>query len=1012
MSFIPLHVYSGYSFLKSGLKIEDYLKTAKKLGYTTVGISDFQSLTGAPSLFHKAEKAGLKVILGEDLFIDNLLFSFYVLNEEGYHNLLKLSLAVENGEAHASTIAELNEGLVVVLSSNNEALKEPLLNNADDFARRLAKLTRGFSNFYIGIEVTSEAEYISSMREFAFTHGYKTIAFPSIKYIKKEDAIVLEMMKAIDSKEVLEIKKLEGNEYLKSPEEISKDYTDEEIKNIEEFAGKIQFSFFSQRGKMISWVKETGETADDVLRRNALKGLEEKGKTSQKYIDRINFELETIKKMGYSDYFLIVQDYINFAKESDIAVGPGRGSASGSLVSYALGITVPDPFEYNLLFERFLNPARQTMPDIDVDFSDIHREEIVEYIRRKYGNSRIARIMAVQKLGAKAALNDVGRIFNYEKHDIELFTKLIKDEKDDKLSLREIYKTNAQFRDLVNNDKYYLEIVTLASKIEGLPRQASLHAVGVVLNAEPLEGVIPLSKAFDGGYVEQFEKDYIEEQGFLKMDVLALRNLTIVEDCLALLKEKGINLKRDEIPYDDPLGIKMIGSAKTMGLFQLESAGMRNAIRTLKIKSFEDVVQLLALYRPGPMDSIKEFAKKKNSGLKPKYLSPALEEILAPTYGVIVYQEQIMQIASKMAGFTLGEADSFRRAVSKKDSKKLEALRSSFVNGAMKKGYKQQEATDVFNLIDKFANYGFNRSHSVVYAIFTCRMAYLKAHYPEEFYASILSNASTTEFNNTIAEMKALKIKVKCPDINKSGVTFKLEGKDILFPLSSVRGISGVTVTNLLTEREAGGPFKDLFDFVIRMSKYRFSDAQLMNLIDAGAFDSIEPSRASLRINIPNALSYAGALLDDQGLISIDPNFLPKPIITKVGDDFMDNLNREFNALGLMVSGSPLDAYTQEIKALKAVKLDQIDSTSGDIKVVGIVKNVKKITTKKKQQMAFVTIYDDTCEKELTVFADAFEKSSSVLKKNNIVVVDGYFRSLKQEFSINQITKLEANKHE
>ncbi|MBQ0009156.1 MAG: DNA polymerase III subunit alpha [Firmicutes bacterium] len=1011
MSFVPLHVYTGYSFLKSGLKIEDYLKTAKKFGYTTVGLSDFQNLTGAPSLYHQAEKAGLKVVLGEDLFIDNLLFSFYVLNEEGYHNLLKLSLKAESGETHASTIVEHNEGLAIVLTTENDVLKESLLNDEADFAKRLAKLTRGFENFYIGLDSNDSEEYLSAMREFAFTHGYKVIAFPAIKYIKKEDAIVLEMMKAIDSKEVLDYKKLEGNEYLKSPEEIAKDYTADEIKNAEDLAGKTSFSFVSQRGKMISWLKETGESGDEVLRRNALEGLKAKGKTDQKYMDRINFELDTIKKMGYSDYFLIVQDYINFAKENDIAVGPGRGSASGSLVSYALGITVPDPFEYNLLFERFLNPARQTMPDIDVDFSDIHREEIVEYIRRKYGNNRIARIMAVQKLGAKAALNDVGRIFNYEKHDIELFTKLIKDEKDDKLSLREIYKTNAQFRELVNNDKYYLEIVTLASKIEGLPRQASLHAVGVVLNAEPLEGVIPLSNAFDGGYVEQFEKDYIEEQGFLKMDVLALRNLTIVEDCLTLLKDKGIELKRDDIPYNDSLGIKMIGSAKTMGLFQLESAGMRNAIRTLKIKSFEDVVQLLALYRPGPMDSIKDFAKKKNSGLKPTYLSPALEEILAPTYGVIVYQEQIMQIASKMAGFTLGEADSFRRAVSKKDSKKLEALRSSFVTGAIKKGYKEKEATDVFNLIDKFANYGFNRSHSVVYAIFTCRMAYLKAHYPEEFYASILSNASTTEFNNTIAEMKALKIKVKCPDINKSGVTFKLEGKDILFPLSSVRGISGVTVTNILNER-ASGPFKDLFDFVIRMSKYRFADAQLMNLIDAGAFDSIEPSRATLRINVPNALSYAGALLDDQGLISIDPNFLPKPILTRTDDDFMDNLNREFNSLGLMVSGSPLDAYEKEIKALKAVKLDQIDNTSGDIKVVGIVKNVKKITTKKKQQMAFVTIYDDTCEKEITVFADAFEKSSSVLKKNNIVVVDGYYRSLKQEFSITQITKLEANKHE
>lgn len=1007
MRYIPLHVYSGYSFLKSGLKLDQYLGMAKKLGLTTVGISDFANLSSAPACFHEAEKLGIKVVLGEDLLIDNLLFSFYVLNETGYRNLLLLSLEAESGKATVDTIKEHNEGLAIVLSTQNDPLKVSLLENEQTFASKLAKLTRGFENFYLGLEVTSEESYVKSIREFAFSHGYTLIAFPTIKYIKKEDAIVLEMMKAIDTKEVLEIKSLEGDEYFKTPEEIAKLYTEEEIKNTEALASLVDFKFISPRGKMISWFKETGRNADELIRELAMQGLKEKGKTEQKYIDRINFELDTIKKMGYSDYFLIVHDYIEYAKTHDIAVGPGRGSASGSLVSYALGITVPDPLEYNLLFERFLNPARQTMPDIDVDFSDIHREDVVNYIREKYGVSRVARIMAIQKLGAKAALNDVGRIFNYEKHDIELFTKLIKDEKDDKLSLREIYKTNAQFRELVNNDKYYLEIVTLASKIEGLPRQASLHAVGIVLNADPLEGVIPLSHAFDGGYVEQFEKDYIEEQGFLKMDVLALRNLTIVEDCLALLKDKGIELKRDDIPYDDPQGIKLIGQGKTMGLFQLESAGMRNAIRTLKIKTFEDVVQLLALYRPGPMDSINEFAKKKNSGIKPKYLSPALEEILAPTYGVIVYQEQIMQIASKMAGFSLAEADSFRRAVSKKDSKKLEKLRNSFVEGAMKKGYKQQEATNVFNLIDKFANYGFNRSHSVVYAIFSCRMAYLKAHYPEEFYASILSSASTTEFNNTISEMKALKIKIKCPDINKSTTIFKLEGKEILFPLSSIKGISGVTVTSILSERNEGGNFKNLFDFVIRMKKYRFSDAQLMNLIDAGAFDSVEPSRATLRINIPSALSYAGALLDDQGILSIDPSFLPKPTLVRVDDDKLGDLNREFNALGLMVSGSPLDAYKDKIKALKAVKLDQVSNTAGDIKVVGIVKTVKKVTTKTKKQMAFVTIYDDSLEMELTVFADAFAKSFSSLKKNNIVVVDGYYRSIRDEFAVTLISSLE-----
>ena len=1006
MNYTPLHVYSGYSLLKSGLKIDQYLDMAKKMGLETVGLSDFATLSAAPIIFHGAKERGLKVILGEDLVIENLLFSFFVLNEEGYKNLLKLSLKVEKGENLKDAILDHNEGLAIVLTTQNDPLKQALITDKDSFARKLAKLTRGFSNFYLGLEVTNEESYISTIREFAFSHGYKLLAFPSVKYIKKEDAIVLEMMKAIETKEVLEIKSLEGNEYLKTPEDIENEYTKEEIQNVEELVSKVDFTFVKSRGKLISWLELTGVSGDEALAKFAKEGLKQRGKTSPEYLTRLEFELNTIKQMGYSDYFLIVKDYIDYAKTHGIAVGPGRGSASGSLVSYALGITVPDPIKYNLLFERFLNPYRQTMPDIDVDFSDIHREEVVSYIRNKYGSDHIARITAVQKLGAKAALNDVGRIFNYEKHDIELFTRLIKDERDDKLTLREIYKTNAQFRELVNNDKYYLEIVSLATKIEGLPRQGSLHAVGVVLNAEPLEGIIPLSNAFDGGYVEQFEKDYIEEQGFLKMDILALRNLTIVEDCLTLLKARGINIDRDEIPYDDPAAIKLIASAKTMGLFQLESAGMRNAIKVLKIKSFEDVVQLLALYRPGPMDSINDFAKKKNSGIKPKYLSPVLEEILSSTYGVIVYQEQIMQIAAKMAGFTLAEADSFRRAVSKKDAKKLEKLRASFIRGAMSKGYKQDEATNVFNLIDKFANYGFNRSHSLVYAIFTCRMAYLKAHYPKEFYASILSNASANEFNNTIAEMKALRIKVKCPDVNKSGLFFRLDGDNILFPITSVRGVSGVTANNILAER-AHGEFKDLFDFVIRMKKYRFNDAQLMSLIDAGAFDSIEPSRASLRLNIPNALSYAGALLDDQGLISIDPNFLPKPTIIKTEDDLLDNLNREFNSLGLMVSGSPLDAHRSKIKAIKAIPLEQIKTTTGDVKSIGIIKNIKKITTKKKEQMARITVYDDTLEMELTLFPEAFNKSVSSIKKNNIVVIEGYYRSIKDEFSVKQITSLE-----
>lgn len=1004
MSFTPLHVYSGYSFEKSGLKIDQYVGRAKKLGYHSLALTDFSTLSGIPSFVHLCQKEEIKPIVGEDLYFANLLFTFIVLNESGYRNLLKLNYENSKGNLTLKFLKENNDGLAVILSIQNDAIKKAVITDEKEFPRKMAKLSDGIKNFYLGIEYNEDIDYINQMREFAEHYSYDSVAFPVVKYVIKEDAIVLRMMESIASKEVLNQKKLSGEQYLKSVDELSKIYTVKELNASEEIVKKINFNFVAKRGKLISFENNYGLSSDEYLKQLALAGLKKLNKVSQKYLDRLSYELSIIKKMGYSDYFLIVQDYIKFARKNNIAVGPGRGSAAGSLVSYALGITVPDPVENNLLFERFLNEHRQSMPDIDVDFSDERREDVVKYIKDKYGSNKVARIMAVQKIGAKQALNDVGKIFDYEKRDIELFTRLIKEERDDKLSLREIYKTNADFRALVNDDKYYLEIVSLASKIEGLPRQASLHAVGIVLNAEPLEKIIPLSPAFDGGYVEQFEKDYLEEQGFLKMDILALRNLTIVEDCLALLKNKGIDIDRDSIPYNDEDAIKVIASAKTMGLFQLESAGMRNAIKTIKIKTFEDVVALLALYRPGPMDNIKEYAKYKNTGAKVKYISPTLKEILEPTYGQIVYQEQIIQIASKMAGFSLAQADVFRRAISKKDSSKLASLKNSFINGSIKNGTSKAVAEEVFKLIYKFADYGFNRSHAFVYAIFSMRMAYLKAHYPLEFYASILSNASTNEFNNTIAEMKKAKIKIVCPDINESGLTFKIRGNEILFPLTSIKGISSNIASQLIEERK-NGKFVDIFDFVIRVGKYKLSNSNIINIIDAGCFDAIEPSRASLRSNLVNALTFASFVLDDKGLLAFDPNLYPKPSFGRVNDNLIENLDKEFQVLGLMVSGSPLENYKKERKDAKAIMIEEIDQSNGDVKVFAIIKNIKKVITKKSQPMAFVNVYDETSEIELTLFPETYAKSMKSLKKNHIVVIDGYLRR-NGEFNVNSVTDI------
>lgn len=1011
MSFVALHAYSGYSFLKSGLKLDQYVKQAKKYGYQAVGLSDFNTLAGLPRFFHLAKEEHLKPIIGEDFHVDNLDISIFVLNERGYRTLLNYNHLNEEGELSFKKIREDNEGIALILPIQNDALKRGHISQNDKFAHKLATLSRGIKNFYLGIEVNDEINYVNEMRKFAEEHSYTTIAFPSIKYLQRSDAIVLKMVEAISNKEVLDYKQLDGNEYLLNKEEIEKLYTKNEILETVKLANSVNFDLFKKRGKIIHFENNLGLTSDEYLKKLSIDGLKNKKKDSENYLARLDYELNVIKKMGYSDYFLIVHDYVEFAKKENIAIGPGRGSAAGSLVSYALEITTPDPIENNLLFERFLNEHRQTMPDIDIDFSDVDREKIVEYIVNKYGNEHVSKILAIQKFGAKQALNDVGKIFNFEKRDIELFTKLIKDEDDDKLSLREIYKTNAGFRNLVNDDKYYLEIVSLASKIEGLPRQSSIHPAGIVLNADPLKDVIPLSKIYGGGYVEQFEKDYLEEQGFLKMDILALRNLTIVENCLNLLKQKGIILSRDDLPYDDKDAIKLINEEKTIGIFQLESKGMRKAIRSLKINSFDDVVALIALFRPAAMGEIEEYAKYKNTATKVEYISPALKEILESTYGQIIYQEQVMQIASSMAGFSLAEADIFRRAISKKDSTKIAQTEKAFIEGSIRNGYKREDAVRIFKTIYKFAGYGFNKSHAMVYAIFSCRMAYLKAHYPLEFYASILSNASGEEFNNTISEMKGVGIKVSCPNINKSTNEFKIDGNNILFPLTSIKGISSVVASNIVKERE-NGEFVDIFDFVLRTNKFKFNDSIYNALIDAGVFDELHPSRETLRVSLSSITPWASMLCSEDGEIIFDVNDYPKPQLKVKDDDQIRNLEKEQQVLSMMVSGSPLDSFKEKMQEMHAISLENVKNSRGDVVSFAIIKHIRRIVTKKGDNMAFVTVYDNDGETELTLFPEAYSKSHKALKLNHIVIIDCYYSYKNKEISVTKITDARENENE
>ena len=1007
MTYTPLHVYSGYSYLKSGLKIDEYLKKAKALNYKSVALTDIASFSGLPHFVNQCKEKGITPIVGADFYVDEYLFTFIVLSEEGYRNLLKINNAYQAKKLSIDVVKQNNDGLAVILGSNNRLIKENFLDK--EFASKLARLSRGISKFYLGLEVSDES-YMNSFREFAYSHGYDLVAFPIVRYLNKEDALTLRMLEAIETKEVLDVKHYEGNEYLYSLEEVSATYKEEEIELTNKIKDLVNFEFVSKRGAMLHFENELGLTSAEYLYKIAHEKLLEKGLNTTAYKERLKQELDVIISMGYSDYFLIVKDFVEYARNSNILVGPGRGSAVGSLVSYVLDITSSDPIKYNLIFERFLNKERQTLPDIDIDFEDIRREEIVKYISKKYGKNRVAKIIAVQKFGAKQALGDVGRVFNYERRDIELFTKLIKKD-DEKLSLRELYKQNKEFRLLVNEDKYYLEIVSLANRLEGLPRQSGMHAAGIVINNDPLCDAIPLTVDYNNENIVQFEKDYLEDQDFLKMDLLSLRNLTIVKDCLYRIKENyDIDLRFEDIPYEDKKAIEQIATTKTMGLFQLESFGMRKAIKELKPNQFSDIVALLALYRPGPMANIPEYAKRKQGKVKISYIDPCLKSILEGTYGILVYQEQVMKIANVMAGFSYGEADLLRRAISKKDMKKLASYEKKFIEGSIKNGHKEKTAKEVYSLIYKFGDYGFNQSHALGYAVLTCKMAYLKAHYPKEFYASILTGSNSENFANTIIEMKSAKIKILNPDINLSGKSYVVKDDKIIFPLNSIKGLAGQASDQIIYEREEK-PFSDFYDFVVRMNKYKMNSKVLMALIDAGAFDNLEKSRASLRISIPAALNYASMVGDSDGEMILDLSMFPKPTLTRVEDDVLFNLNKEFDVLGLMISGSPLMLVKDDIKDIKLTNIADIASSSGDIKVACIFRNIKSFKTKAGKPMAKASIYDDSGEYEITIFEEAYERGYDALKKNMIVIIDGYYSRQKDAFQVKDISRLEDIKN-
>ena len=989
-NFVPLRIISGYSFLNSGLTIEKIVSSIKKQDFYGAGLSDYGVLYGVPSFIEELEKINKKYLIGLSISL-GCDFVIYALNEEGYRNLIKISALNDKEELNRSNIKDYLKGTALILETNHgdfkKEFKEELSSETLHF---IADISSKSDIFYLGIEVTNKDEFkvAQSIREFAKEHSYETIAFPRIKYQNRQDKITLTIVNAIDKDEKLEIKEEDGPNYFMSFKDYQKIYTPNELDRTIQLVDKSTFNFHQKRGEIVHYPVDN---AKEALKNNVFEGLKNKGIYDEEHIARANYELDVIFEMGYEDYFLIVSDYVNYAKNNGILVGPGRGSAAGSLVSYAIDITEVDPLKFDLSFERFLNKARKTMPDIDVDFMDIRREDVVRYIQDKYGVDKVANITTFQTIQAKQALRDIGRIYNIPNHHIDMLSKSITD----KMTLREAYKKLPTFRNLVDSDKYFLEIVSLASKIEFLPRQAGIHAAGIVLNNKPLEEVVPVTSDFDNHHTTQYEAEYLENQGFLKMDILSLTNLTTIDYCIKLInKNHNLNLDMYHLPYDDQNIFELLANGQTAGIFQLESSGMKNAIKIMNPSSFEDVYAILALFRPGPMDNIKDYALRKSGKKKVAYLNKEIEDILKPTYGILVYQEQISAIASAMAGYSKEDADLFRRAVSHKEKDVLASSEKAFIEGSIKNGYEQKVAKQIFDDILKFANYGFNKSHAVVYAIIACRMAYLKYYYPLEFYVSLLttsSGASDTKFSEYISELKRRKLNILGPDINKSTTRFTIDNNALLFPINFIKGINELTASRIVDERMMNGEYKDFFDFVVRTFSLKLGEATIDKLISAGAFDKLYPSRATLHNTLKYALQFAELTNGSDGqLIFLDTLESQKNYMKEI-DIPLDNLNNEYEVLGIMVSDNPLRYKKDLLDSLKVSNLLESKENKAN-KIVGIISQIKTIKTRKSgKMMAFIKIFDETSELEVIIFPKLYENVYQLLIKNNIIVVEGKF---------------------
>lgn len=1030
MSFVHLQVQSSYSLLQSSCKIEELINAAVTQGHPALAIADENVMYGVIPFYHACKKAGIKPIIGVKLSIlmdEKKAYPLILLakNATGYENLLKLTSIIGTKSPQGipkKWLTAYSKGVLAITPGIEGEVENLLLtgehHKAIDHVREYQKI---FENFYMSIQdhgLAEEHSLYPLIKKLQNETSVNLVITNDVRYVFKEDSLIQDALFSVKNATKLSDDsrpRLRTSEYyFKSIDELLNRFTDEEVsfQNTVHIAELCDLTIDFHQPLLPKYPVPEGYSTEEYLKLVCEKGMIERyGKIEDEHSQRLEMELRTIHKMGFNDYFLIVWDFIKYALEQGITVGPGRGSAAGSLVAYVLKITNVDPIQYNLLFERFLNEERITMPDIDIDFPDHRRDEMIDYVAAKYGDVHVAQIITFGTLGAKAAIRDIARVMGLTPTEIDRFSKLIPSSVG--ISLKDVYEQSKAFSSHVEYSAIHKRIYEVACKVEGLPRHTSIHAAGVIISELPLTNVVPLQEGNHGVFLTQYPAEVLEELGLVKMDFLGLRNLSLLEEvCRLILETTGERINVDELPLQDQKTFELLSKGDTSGVFQLESSGMRRVLQQLQPNQFEDIVAVNALYRPGPMEQIPKFIQYKHGLETVVYPHPALKKILEPTYGVIIYQEQIMQIASTLSGFTLSEADLLRRAVSKKKKEVLDEERIHFVNGAIAKGYEEKVANEVYDLIVQFANYGFNRSHAVAYSMIAYQLAFLKANFPLQFYTALLSSfiGSEEKVSTYIGEAKLKGIPIYPPSINKSQFAFVVEGNGIRFSLLAIKNIGMATVREILQKR----PYKDFFDVCIKISPKALNRKSVENLIFAGCFDEFKMDRAVLLANIDIIFDYVDIVRpenEDQFDLFLDEDFVPKPELIQV--DLMKisiKLELEKQALGTYLTGHPISQYEKLQNESGSTTISSMIQNKEEDKLIFIfIKDMRVTKTKKQQHMAFLQVEDISSFIDAVVFPTTYERYRHKLKEKEVVVVKAKVdeRDERKQLIINEILTIE-----